>query len=283
MPFLLSRGGRNIPAEVQRWQYFLLKHDFKQVGAIDGRFGAKCELATKYFQTQQGIKVTGSLDGTTLNAAQKLGYTVLPNDYYKVRAGTDWPDKPQGVKSPSNKWRNDTFHCFEFTQLARKYRDSKESIVLGGSCDGKVKDWTKEYIEEISIPQLRFAKAYPGYVLCHKLASDYFRALFEAWEQADLLHLILYYDGCFVPRYKRHQAPGDAAQPARKSSDVDQLSNHSFGSAMDMNFVQNQFPATPALCGEVGSTRELVEAAAKLGFYWGGFFLDGNHFELAHL
>jgi hypothetical protein len=33
MPFLLSRGGKNVPAEVQRWQYFLLKKGFTQVDA----------------------------------------------------------------------------------------------------------------------------------------------------------------------------------------------------------------------------------------------------------
>jgi hypothetical protein len=98
-----------------------------------------------------------------------------------------------------------------------------------------------------------------------------------------LLHLILHYEGCFVPRYKRHQSPGDAAQPIRHSADVDQLSNHSFGSAIDMNYAQNPFPAEPALCGEVGSTRELAEPAAALGFYWGGYFEDGNHFELAKI
>ena len=64
---------------------------------------------------------------------------------------------------------------------------------------------------------------------------------------------------------------------------MDRLSNHAFGSAMDMNYAQNEFPAQPALCGEFGSTRELVEPAAALGYYWGGYFEDGNHFELARL
>lgn len=41
MPFFLLRGGRNVPLEVQRWQYFLLKQNILQVGQIDGNFGPK--------------------------------------------------------------------------------------------------------------------------------------------------------------------------------------------------------------------------------------------------
>ena len=283
MPFLLSRGAKNIPAEVQRWQYFLLKNGFDQVGRIDGDFGEKTELATKYLQLKQGFKPTGSLDKATLDAVGTLGYTVLPDKYYKERSGPNWPPKPPGTKSPSNKWRNDRFKCFKFTQLARQFRSDAESIVIGGSCDGAYADWVKQYIVDIDIKQLRFAAGYPGYFRCHRFAADHFIALFEAWQKADLLHLIVRYEGCFVPRYKRRQSPGNAAQPERQSSEVDKLSNHSFGSATDMNYAQNEFPAIPALCGQFGSTREMVEPAAALGFYWGGYFKDGNHFELARL
>jgi len=30
MPFFLKRGGNNVPLEVQRWQYFLLKQNIPQ-------------------------------------------------------------------------------------------------------------------------------------------------------------------------------------------------------------------------------------------------------------
>jgi hypothetical protein len=284
MPFLLSRGGKNIPAEVQRWQYFLLKKGFPQTGKIDGDFGEKTEKATRFFQVAQGLKASGSLDKATLDAARALGYTVLPDNYYKNRSKLEWPSKPRDPESPSNVWRNKQFKCFKFTQLARKFRPYAESIVIGGSCDGRYADWIKQYIVEIGIKQLGFAIGYPGYVRCHRVAADYFVALFEAWEKADLLHLIVRYEGCFEPRYKRRKSPpGGAAQPERRSADVDRLSNHAFGSAMDMNYAQNEFPAQPALCGEFGSMRELVEPAAALGFYWGGYFEDGNHFELARV
>lgn len=46
MPFRLSRGGPNVIAEVQRWQYFLLRIGINQAGSIDGDFGLKTETAT---------------------------------------------------------------------------------------------------------------------------------------------------------------------------------------------------------------------------------------------
>jgi peptidoglycan hydrolase-like protein with peptidoglycan-binding domain len=76
MPFLLQRGGKNVPLEVQRWQYFLLRNKITQSGIIDAQFGAKTEEATKIFQVQHSLKVTGRLDEATLVVAQGLGYTV---------------------------------------------------------------------------------------------------------------------------------------------------------------------------------------------------------------
>jgi peptidoglycan hydrolase-like protein with peptidoglycan-binding domain len=82
MPFLLQRGGKNVPLEVQRWQYFLLKSKIPQAGLIDAQFGAKTEEATKIFQIQHALKPTGRLDAVTLQAAEELGYAVQPDNYY---------------------------------------------------------------------------------------------------------------------------------------------------------------------------------------------------------
>jgi D-alanyl-D-alanine carboxypeptidase len=61
------------------------------------------------------------------------------------------------------------------------------------------------------------------------------------------------------------------------------LSNHSFGSAFDINSKWNERGHRPALVGEKGSTLELVPIAHKWGFWWGGHFTtpDGMHFEVA--
>ena len=69
----------------------------------------------------------------------------------------------------------------------------------------------------------------------------------------------------------------------RRSREVPQLSNHSFGSAFDINATQNWLGDMPAICGQKGAVRELVEAANRCNFYWGGHYgerKDGMHFEI---
>jgi hypothetical protein len=287
MPFHLSRfGGGNVPAEVQRWQYFLLRQGLSEVGKIDGEFGAKSETATKFFQVRNQLTATGKVQDKELAVAATMGYTVQPNDYYTKRAGAAFPPAPANLGSPSNATRNTTFTCFKFLQKPRDERPDAEAIVIKGSCDGTISDWTADKIIDIEIPQLRFASGYAGRFRTHKKAAPAFKALFEAWEKADLLHLIRTYEGCFVPRYKRNQAPaGNSGHGLKESKNVAELSNHSFGSAFDINFVDNQLGAVPAFCGQRGATRELVEAANKLGIYWGGHFntKDGMHFEISKL
>jgi D-alanyl-D-alanine carboxypeptidase-like protein/putative peptidoglycan binding protein len=282
--FKLSRGGPNVIAEVQRWQYFLLRIGINQVGLIDGDFGLNTEKATKFFQVQSGLSPNGKVNDQTLEKARELGYTILPDDYYTSRAGTSFPDEPDNLESPSNESRNETFTCFKFIQRPLAQRPDAEAIVIKGSCDGALSDWTAAKIIQIPVPQLKFARGFNGTVRCHRLAAPMIAKLFEAWESADLLHLIMSYEGCFVPRYKRRQAPpGTGGHGEKKSADVSALSNHSFGSAFDINFPDNKLGDVPALCGRRGSTRELVEAANRLGFFWGGHFStpDGMHFEIS--
>jgi hypothetical protein len=285
MPFRLSRVGRNVPAEVQRWQYFLLKQGISQVGNIDADFGMKTETATKFFQVSAGISTTGKVDDRTLAAASDRGYTILPDDHYTERSGADFPPMPSGLSSPSNSSRNRNFGCFKFIQVPIAMRPDAESIVQRGSCDGSQSDWVAANIVEFDVPQLKFARGFNGRFRCHTKAADKFKALVAKWEADDLLHLVRAFEGAFVPRYKRNKSPGNGAQPERKSIDVPDLSNHSFGSAFDINFDDNPFPGEPARCGQRGSTRELVAAANALGIFWGGHFSDqdGNHFEISKL
>lgn len=286
MPFLLSRGGRNIPAEVQRWQYFLLKQEISQVGSIDADFGLNSETATKFFQVKVGIPANGKVDDRTLQKAKDLGYSILPDDYYDKRSGTGFPARPTNLSTPSDTTRNRDFTCFKFIQRPRDQRPDAEAIVQKGSCDGSEPDWVAAHIVNIDVPQLKFARGFNGRFRCHSKTAPNFAALFAKWEEDDLLHLILSYEGCFVPRYKRNQAPpGNNGHSEKKSSDVTALSNHSFGSAFDINFVDNQLNQEPALCGRRGSVRELVASANEIGIFWGGHFSnkDGMHFEISKL
>lgn len=285
MPFTLSRGGKNVPAEVQRWQYFLLRRAITQVGKIDADFGIKTEEATKIFQMQQGLTVNGKLDDKTLQTAASFGYTILPDDYYDKRKGPDWPNPPTGLSSPSSAWRNTKFTCFKFTQRAIAFRDRPERIVIGSSCNGAISDWTNKNITDLISSAFSHVEGFTGRFRVHEEAKDSLEELLLQWKNADLMHLVITYAGAFDPRYIFGHNPGNGAQPTIESKNAPKLSNHAFGSAFDINAVWNWIGSQPALCGQKGSVRELVELANKSNFYWGGHFsagrIDGMHFELA--
>jgi D-alanyl-D-alanine carboxypeptidase-like protein/putative peptidoglycan binding protein len=284
MSFLLKRNGNNVPLEVQRWQYFLLKQNFSQVGRADAQFGLKTEQATKFFQIQQGIAPSGELDNVTLSVAKGLGYTALSNDHYDNKKSASFPPKPGNLQSPTNASRNAALTCFKFKQLPRANRGDADEIVTTTSCNGAIADWRQTNIVEIAVPQLRFATDFHGTITCHKLVAPHVQSLFKKWEELDLLHLIRDYEGAVSPRYKRDQSPSDAGHGIKRSDQVEELSNHAFGGAFDISVEDNPFKRIPALCPLRGSVRELVPSANQLGFYWGGDFdspKDGMHFEFA--
>ncbi|TBF24875.1 hypothetical protein ELG88_33755 (plasmid) [Rhizobium leguminosarum] len=283
--FNLSRGGSNIPAEVQRWQYFLLRRGITQIGRVDADFGVKTEEATKIFQLQQQLPVNGKVNSATLNAAEQYGYTVLPDDYYELRKSAHWPTEPTGLSSPSSVWRNTKFSCFKFIQKKIEFRDRPERIVIRDSCDGTANDWTQKNIVDLVSSDFSHADGFRGYFRVHKEAKESLEELLIQWKNADLLHLVISFAGAFDPRYIFGHNPGNGAQPELKSTEAPKLSNHAFGSAFDINATWNWIGDMPAICGRKGSVRELVALANDSGFYWGGHFsagrIDGMHFELA--
>lgn len=285
--FKLSKAGSNVPAEVQRWQYFLRRQGISQVGPVDSQFGGNTELGTKIFQMQSGLNAHGRVDEKTLEAASAFGYRILNSDYYKIRSSLSWPPKPANLKSPSNAWRNKLFDCFVFIQRPGNQRPDEESIVIKANCSGTTSDWEDEYIINMVDNRFQFAAGYSGRIRCHTRAAAQIKALLDVWEQESLLHLVINYAGCFVPRYKRGKAPHPTkGHPGRRSDAISDLSNHSFGSAFDISTTWNWLGKMPAKCGQKGSVRELVDSANAAGFYWGGHYSgrkDGMHFELTEL
>ena len=288
MPFFLEKGGRNPSLEVQRWQYFLKKHGFAEVAAVDGFYGEKTVTATTLFQRQHGLATTGKLDQPTLEAARAAGYAVVPDDFYADKSTETYPARPAGLNSPSNEWRNETFGCFKFIQRELQFRNRPEEIVIRGSCDDRITDWEANNIVRAVVPQLAGVPgaAADGTIRCHRLAASKIQELFRRWDERNLLHLVLSYAGTFDARYKKGKSPGDGPQAAQQSDAAGALSNHSFGTAFDINADSNPFAARPALEPGRGALRELVADANGLGFFWGGHFnqsKDGMHFELARL
>lgn len=139
--------------------------------------------------------------------------------------------------------------------------------------------WEGKNVSRVFVSQLKGVNipVKKGFVKCDGNISFYNKAhkaikdLFKAWDDG-LLSKILTYDRSFVPR-----VIGSTTTP----------SNHSFGTAIDLNAAWNGQGSKPAAIGKKGCLLELVPRATELGFYWGGFYsvksIDGKHFEYAKL
>jgi hypothetical protein len=181
-----------------------------------------------------------------------------------------FPSVPTKLVSPSHKWRASTFGNFEFE------RDGDKGAIR--FCD----DWETKNIGKAQTPQL----SHVGYssMRFHKDAADRLVKLLQSWERAKLLHLILTCAGAFVPWYMGGKAP-----KAGEAEDATKLSNHSWGTAFDINATWNGLNRIPAILPAIGCVRELANMAESCGFYWGGHYKpdrngntrqDGMHFEI---
>jgi hypothetical protein len=183
----------------------------------------------------------------------------------QANAGPSVPLPPDFAPLVTNDQRAAVFGRFEFVAAPRP--DDKEAVRILGT-------WVKDNIVDVPVPQLRKALGHtaPRTMQFHRLGARQLRGLWADWEKEKLLDRVLDYGGGFVPRFVR--------------GSTTRLSNHSFGSAFDINVAFNGFARRPALVGEKGSVRELVPIAHRWGFYWGGHYKtrqDGMHFELAFL
>lgn len=160
--------------------------------------------------------------------------------------------------------RQAAFGKFDF--ITAPVKGNKENISIQG-------DWARKNLCIIELPQLMGIAGAPqsGKIQCHVMVADSIRFLFQDLEQEGKLDLIHTWDGMFCPRFQRG------------STTV--LSNHSFGTAFDINAQWNRLGQEPAKEGELGCVYDLVEIANKHGWYWGGHFSrpDGMHFEYARI
>jgi hypothetical protein len=172
-----------------------------------------------------------------------------------------FPTRPEFKPIASQAIRQAIFGTFEFE--AAPTSDNPENIVMRG-------DWARKNLVSVELPQLSGIPGAPHSVKiqCHLIVADPIRFLFENLEQEKVLADILHWDGCFCPRFQRGSTTA--------------LSNHSWGTAFDVNAAFNPFRHAPAADGVLGCVYRLVPIAARHRFYWGGFFgerPDGMHFE----
>lgn len=258
----LLRLGSTGP-DVERWEHFLRGFVKDSLIVVDGVFDKLTEDETKHFQYRSGFSgetIDGIVGPKTLAAAMKLGFDPDIEDD-RESEGPNWPKKPSGVVVPSLAERQELFGKFEYKPAPTK-----------GNPEGiKITDnWQKENLSKVCIPQLIGVKGAPksGEIFIHTKLVDQTVAMFVAWEETGLKDKILTWGGSWVPRYIRGSRTT--------------LSNHSWATAFDINVAWNGLGRVPALKGQKGSVRELVEIAVDYGYSWGGWYptrRDGMHFE----
>lgn len=277
--YTLKRGHQG--ADVVRLQNFLLAQGIELVFGVDGDFGADTARGVRKFQEDNNLAVDGLFGPDCVKAALPMGYEnisfdePIPRTSAEVTKARQRPFKPNNLPQPNANLTTQLFGGFDFQHTPTT--DNKGRIQILGS-------FVQDNIVNVDVPQLAgmvdLQISSPrimenGTVRCHRLAAPRILALFARWEQAGLTDRVLYYVGCFVPRLKRK-----ATNPVKAN-----LSNHSWGTAFDINSRENWLGRPDAIVGERGCLRELVGIANEEGFYWGGHFSnhDGMHFELARL
>lgn len=262
--------------DVKRWQLFLIGGNILK-GAADGTFGPATEKATRKFQEWAGIEPADGIVGSrTLGTAMAEGFDAGVVEYSEGeiddQGGPAWPPRPdpKTLKPLSYAVRDKMFGHIAFE--AKPTKGNPEGIVI-------TNNWASKNTVPIVVPQMKklalanLVGEWPksGKVVVHKMVAEPMLALFQAWDDAALLDLLISYAGCWVPRMVRG---GNT------------LSNHAYATAIDVNVPWNLLGQTPALVGMKGSVRKLVPIAAELRWWWGGWGwpptyarLDGMHFE----
>jgi hypothetical protein len=252
------RLGSNGP-DVERWKAFLRGRRANSQVVVDGVFDQMTDQETKVFQTSKRLVADGVVGNATYAAAMKDGFVLVEDDFVDQN-GPNWPPKPN-FKPLSPVERESIFGKFAFVPAPTK--NNPEAIRI---TDG----WASKNITSVSIPQLDGISGAPrgGTIPLHTLLVSQTIKMFKVWEEAGLMPRVLTWAGTWVPRFSRGSRT--------------YLSNHSWGTAFDINVAWNGLGVRPALVGQTGSVRELVEIATEHGFYWGGWFNnrpDGMHFE----
>lgn len=247
--------------DVSAWQNFIRGLLPDSLIIVNGIFDDLTEKETIRFQKMNGLWADGIIGPNTTGAALKLGYNIMI-DTSEDENGANWPPCPVGVRSLTSSERESLFGKFSYVSAPSQW--NPEGIKI-------TDNWAVVNVAQIKIPQLMLVNGGPkdGMMTFHVKAANQLQALFEEWEQAGLMNKVLTWGGSWVPRYVRGSRT--------------YLSNHSWGTAFDINVQWNGLGAMPAIKPLKGSVRELVLIAAKHKFFWGGWWKDrpdGMHFEI---
>ena len=246
--------------EVKAWKMFLQQQHLYN-GSIDDVFDASTVAATRQFQTNNRLDIDGKVGNNTLATAMLVGFRFL-HDAHLDENGADFPPLPDFSPLVKNAQREAVFGKFTF--IPSPIPGSKENIKI-------IDNWQKDNIIEVPVPQISNFR-HSGAITFHKKAAFQLQKLWQDWEIANLLDRVIAWGGSYNPRFVR--------------GSTTTLSNHAFGSAFDINVQWNLRGQVPALIGQTGCVRELVQIANQNGFFWGGHYSgtkDGMHFEIAKI
>lgn len=256
----LYRGVHRVSDELARLtgdlQKFLLR-DYDLV--VDEKFGPQTESVLKQYQGAEGIAQDGRVGPQTWGKLLADGF--CPQDFVPDAAGFEahrsprWPPKPQGIFV-----NGELLFGRDFSYTPRPLPTMPEYVEADP-------EWVRSNIGKANISQLVGVTGAPsdGSIFFNRRIIPQLEAVFGVWEERGDLGLLLSFAGSWVTRFIRGRR--------------DKLSNHAFGSAFDINAAWNGYRRQPALVGSRGSVRTLVMPAFELGFYWGGWYNDGMHFE----
>lgn len=246
------------------WQAFLRNLNlYKNI--IDDDFGGKTLEATKQFQRKYKLKDDGIVGTVTWAKAISSGFHLDIEDpaASSEKKSLNFPEKSSFPPLVTNAQQEALFGKIAFKPNPTV--NNPEGIIITNSFE-------KDNIITVEIPQLAVAtNGKYTRMRFHKECAYQLQQFFIEIEKKGLLPLVKTYAGAYYPRF------------VRGSRTV--LSNHSYGTAFDINPAWNGLGKTPALVGQPGSVRELVPIANKWGFYWGGHFSrpDGMHFEIGKI
>lgn len=131
-----------------------------------------------------------------------------------------------------------------------------------------------EKIRQLKLPYVLHEAG--GYFFRYQLNKSVQAALSNRPEYADLKDKPGGWNINFARRDLRNQAFDELIDyRGRKVEKKSLLSNHAFGSAIDINWATNDIGAE----NRFDMPRKVVKIFESLGFYWGGYYNDYMHFE----
>lgn len=188
-----------------------------------------------------------------------------------------WEDEPTqpGVKHPSRPAPASPLRPMTHAERLKAF--GRFSFVAAPTADNPehirvTDDWVELNIVPVVVPMATL----PRIIHVHRLIAKQCFGLWEDWQKAGRLGDILTFDGAYAGRYKRGRSGGE-----------ENLSNHAYGSAWDINAKWNRLGHLPAGKGFTGCMFDLLPSLEARGFVWGGNFgggrTDGMHIECARV